>query len=508
MSCDNKVKKLDELAILVKEFKAQGKKIVHSHGVFDLLHVGHIRHFEAGKQMGDVLVVTLTSDEHVNRGPHRPAFPQELRAEAIAALSVVDYVAINHSPSAIEAIRLFRPDVYVKGSDYKNPDQDITGRIALEIEAVHAAGGEIRFTDGITFSSSHLLNEHLSPFSEEVDQYLTAFRQRHSADEVIEWLEHAAQLRPLVVGEAIIDEYVFGETIGKSTKDPILAVLQQSVDAFAGGSLAVANHLAGLCSEVSLVTQLGEVERREEWIHSVLRSNVKAILLTKSESPTLLKLRIIDVYSGSKLLEIYRMNDQLTKDNDARDLNAALTQEFPHHDLAIVTDYGHGMLTPEAITLLCDLAPFLAVNVQSNAGNRGFNPISKYHRADYICLANHEMEVEARQRAGNAEGQLLAFEKQLACQRFTVTLGKNGSLHYDARSGFVRAPSLATRVLDRVGAGDAVLAVTALLAKLNAPWDIIAFVGNVAGAQLVAELGNAVSLEKVGLSKHITALLK
>jgi rfaE bifunctional protein nucleotidyltransferase chain/domain len=505
---NGKIKTVSELQSMVRGLKSERKKIVLCHGVFDLLHIGHIRHFEQARRMGDALVVTVTPDEHVNKGPHRPAFPQELRVEAIAALKWVDYVAVNEWPAAVETIRLLRPDIYVKGPDYKTAAQDITGTIIAEAEAVRSIGGEIRFTDDITFSSSNLLNRHLPLFPPAVVEYLDQFRRRHSVDEVLDWLARAADLRPVVVGEAIIDEYVFCDAIGKSTKDPVLATLQKRVETYAGGSLAVANHLAGLCRRVTLVTQLGDQERREHCVRGKLRSNVDPVLLTKSNAPTIHKSRIVDQYSGNKLVEIYRMEDRPTDGDDARSLVEALEQSFDGRDLTIVADYGHGMLTPPSIDRLCERAPFLAVNVQSNAGNRGFNPISKYRRADYVCLAMHELEIETRRRNADAREGQLEIAKRIDCPRFTVTLGKAGSLHYSRADGFTEAPALATRVLDRVGAGDAVLAVTSLLARLGAPWDVVGFIGNAAGAELISELGNRVPLDRIGLSKHITALLK
>ena len=166
------------------------------------------------------------------------------------------------------------------------------------------------------------------------------------------------------------------------------------------------------------------------------------------------------------------------------------------------------MLPPPAIETLCSRAPFLAVNVQSNAGNRGFNPVSKYRRADYVCVAMHEVQMETRRRDGALHDLVREMAGRIECGRFTVTKGKAGSLHYQVPDTFHEYPSLASRVLDRVGAGDGVLAVTSLLVKCDAPWDITGFIGNVAGAELVAELGNRVPLNKITLSKHITALMK
>jgi len=503
-----KVKDLQELAQQLQDWKAAGKKIVLSHGVFDLLHMGHIRHLEQAKRMGDVLVVTLTEDHHVNKGPNRPSFPQDLRAEAVAALEVVDFVAINRWPRAVETIQLLRPDTYVKGQDYRVAEEDITGGITPEAEAVRGVGGQIQFTDEITFSSSNLLNTHFSPFPPETEAYLQDFRRNHSADEVISWLDKVSHLRPLVMGEAIIDEYLFCEGLGMSSKDPVLAVLQDKVECCAGGSLAVANHLAGMCGEVRLITQLGDRDRREDFVRASLKPNVDPVLLTKANAPTVHKRRIVDRYSGNKLLEIYVMDDRLSEGEEATDLEAALEKGSRDRDLILSIDYGHGLMTPAVIEQLCTGSAFLAANAQSNAGNRGFNPISKYRRADYLCLAGHELALETRMRDGEHPKQLLEVASRIACPFFTLTRGKYGSLHYDTARGWHEAPALASRIVDRVGAGDAVFAVTSLLARIGAPMDIVAFVGNAAGAQAVADMGNRSTLDHVTLSKHLTALLK
>jgi rfaE bifunctional protein kinase chain/domain len=500
---------LHDLASKVRELQGTGKRVVHSHGVFDLLHVGHIRHFEQAKSMGDVLVVTLTEDHHVNKGPHRPAFPQHLRAEGIAALGVVDFVAINSWPLSVETIKLLRPNVYVKGADYNSPDKDATGGISLEVEAARSVGADVRFTDDLVFSSSALLNRHFNAFSPEVARYIEQFREQHSADELSAWLERASGLRPLVVGEAIVDEYIFCDSLGKSAKDPVLAVLRNTTDSVAGGSLAVANHLAGLCTSVRLVTQLGDRDRAETFIRASLRPNVEAVFLTKHGSPTIHKRRVVDQYSGNKLLEIYEMNDAMTVGDDEAALGVALEEALGDRDVTVVTDYGHGMMTPCVIRALCESPSFLSVNVQANAGNQGFNPITKYSRADYVCLANHELAVETRRRNGIPAESVRLLAERIACDRFTVTLGKSGSVHYDRRTqAFTEAPALASRIVDRVGAGDSVLAVTALMLAAGAPWDIVAFFGNVAGAELVAELGNRRSLDRVSLSRHVATLLK
>ena len=85
---NDKIKTLEELKVIIADLKSKGKKIVHCHGVFDLLHIGHIKHFEEARTFGDILMVTITMDEFVRKGPDRPAFTTSLRLEALAALEV------------------------------------------------------------------------------------------------------------------------------------------------------------------------------------------------------------------------------------------------------------------------------------------------------------------------------------------------------------------------------------------------------------------------------------
>lgn len=154
-----KILNLDDLAKKCQALREEGKKIAYCHGCFDLMHPGHIKYFQASKKMGDALVVTVTPDEFVDKGPGRPVFNQTLRAESIAALACVDYVAINQYPTAEATLRLLRPHYYVKGQEFERLE-DKTGKIQKEYEVVKEVGGEMRFTHEIVFSSTKLLNEY------------------------------------------------------------------------------------------------------------------------------------------------------------------------------------------------------------------------------------------------------------------------------------------------------------------------------------------------------------
>jgi rfaE bifunctional protein kinase chain/domain/rfaE bifunctional protein nucleotidyltransferase chain/domain len=508
MNVKEKILQLDQLAQVLEGRRKAGEKIVHCHGVFDLLHIGHIRHFEQARRLGNVLVVTITEDRYVNKGPDRPAFAQQLRSEAIAALSFVDFVATNRWPTATETIRLLKPNFYVKGSDYRNRSEDLTGKISEEELAVQEVGGEMVFTDDIVFSSTSLINAHFGGLSTEQSEYLKIFKDKHDIREVIAWIERTQSLRVLVVGETIIDDYHYCEAIGKAGKEPVLVTRHISSEQFAGGVLAVANHVASFAKEVGLLSFLGEQDSKLEFIADRLKPNVCPHFLYTRNGTTIVKRRFVENYLLQKLFEVYFLDPDAFQSHEADALEAKLVELVPEYDMLIVADYGHGMLTSRAIQTMSQAARFMAVNTQSNAGNNGYHTISLYPRADYVCLASHELAMDLRSRKGNLEGMIQDVAGRLKCHQVSVTMGKYGMTTFDKEKGFAKCPAFTQDVTDRIGSGDAVLSITSLLSALGAPPDILAFLGNVAGSEAVKIVGHRSFIERVPFLKHVQRLLK
>lgn len=490
------------------QIKPADARVVQCHGVFDLLHIGHIRHFRHAKSYGDIVIVTITPDCYVNKGPNRPCFSEKLRAEAIASLDCVDYVIINSWPTAVEAIKTIKPHIYVKGSEYKNPDNDLTAKIKDEMDAVKSIGGEIIFTDDITFSSSKLINQNFSPFSAEVNTFLEKFKQQYDATTIFNFIEAAKNLNVLIVGETIIDIYHFSDVIGKAGKEPTLVAKHQSVETYLGGALALANHLSDFCNNVTCLTYLGEKGEYEDFIRQQLKPNVQLDILYKKNSPTIVKRRYVETYLRQKLFEVYEINDDFLERDQQKTFQEKLNPLLAENDLVISADFGHGLLEEEIINTLIKKSKFLAVNTQSNAGNHGFNCISKYPKANYISIASRELQLNYRQRHLSTIEQLQRLMRDGAYQTVMITNGRNGALACKNNEAHCEVPAFTTNIVDRVGAGDAVLAITSLLAYQNAPAELIAFVGNVVGAEAVNIMGNKKFIEKVPLLKHISHLIK
>jgi rfaE bifunctional protein kinase chain/domain/rfaE bifunctional protein nucleotidyltransferase chain/domain len=504
----DKIVPLDQFAERVAAMKAAGKQVVLCHGVFDLLHYGHIVHFEEARSQGDALVVTITPDVYVNKGPNRPAFTEAYRAKMLAALEIVDYVAINKWPSAVEMLNVVQPHVYAKGPDYKDHEHDVSGKIGEEEAAVRAGGGRIYYTADVTFSSSNLINRHLSSHSQEVNDYLTDLRGTYTPAQIHGALDSLRKLRVLVIGEAIIDEYVYVDQMGKSSKEPVLAMRYASEEQFAGGALAIANHMAAVVDDLSLVTFLGTRDSHEDFVRAKLAPNVQPTFFYKKDSPTIVKRRFVEGYLLQKLFEVYLFNDEFLDDHDSEQFGSYLEAVTSRYDLVVVADFGHGILTQRAIDTVQGNAKFLAINTQQNAANLGYHTLSRYSRADFACTNDGELRSDSRARLGAVEPLILALAQRLGLKSTLITRGKLGVTFYRPDEGWSHGPAFATSVTDRVGAGDAVLSWTAPMAAAGLPGKMIAFVANVVGAQAAQIVGNRSAIDRVATYKFIESLLK
>jgi len=504
-----KVLPFDTLVATCQTLRKQGRRIVLCHGCFDLLHLGHIRYLRQAARLGDVLVVTVTPDRYVDKGPHRPAFPEALRAEAVASLEQVDYVAINLWPTAENTLRAIRPDVYVKGSDFKQGvASDPTGKLAAEAAVVAEIGATMSFTEEIVFSSTNLINRFFSSFPEEGQEYLRLFRQRFGLDAVREALSRLSGLKVLVIGDSILDEYQYCHPLGSSTKEAILCVQHDSTDLFAGGVLAIANHMANFAGETRLFSIYGGEGATREFITEHLHPNIRETLFVQDGAPTTVKRRFVDGYSMNKLFEVYSMDDKGLSPEKQAAFQAAVEAEIDRYDVVMAADFGHGCLNDSLRRMLSDKARFLAVNTQANASNRGFHTISRYARCDYASLTENELRLDQRDLQSDIRRMMNVVGLRLQADYLIMTRGKNGCVARSGNGMFYEIPTFAQSVVDRVGAGDAFLSVAALLAANREEAELVGFVGNCAGSLAVNIVGNQRSIDRQSLEKFITSLLK
>ncbi len=506
----SKIKTIEELGRIADGLNAQGESVVLAHGAFDLLHFGHVRHLQAAKGEGTVLMVTLTADAYVNKGPNRPVFPDHVRAEMVASLECVDWVGVNTAPSAENVLRAIKPKIYAKGREYASAEDDVTGKIVSESQAVEDGGGKVVFTDGITFSSSNLLNQHFNIYEPKLQQHLDLLRSENALDRLLAIIEKASELKVAMIGDAIIDEYQYVEAMGKASKENIISTRHQKGEVFAGGVVAAANHAASFCKEVELVTCLGGRDSHEDLIREILKDNVKLTVIRNQDAPTTRKCRFIDHgYAVRKLFEVSYLDDRPLKPSLQREVDAAAAAAAEGADMLVVNDFGHGLIGQTTIGTLLGTGKFMAVNAQTNSANFGFNLISRYPRADYVCIDGPE----ARLAVGDKFSHLhtivgSSLPNVIDCGRIVVTSGKHGCYAYEKGEGANHVPGLTSSIVDTIGAGDAFLAVSAPMIAAGASVQDAAFIGNAAGALKVGIIGHRSSVDKPSLVKTITALLK
>lgn len=487
--------------------RKQGRSIVLCHGVFDILHPGHLDHFKEAKTFGDVLVVSITSDEFVNKGPGRPVLSASSRSEMLGALEIVDFVLDSPYPSAVENIILVRPDVYVKGRDYQDSSGDSTGNIEAEASAVQSVGGRLVTTTSPSMSSSNLLNNSRLVHRKEAYEWVTDLAKDFSQEEILDSLHSIADMRVAVVGELILDKYVFCEALGKSGKDPLLAFRRRSEEVYGGGSLAIAAHCRGLGADVTLVTQIGSDGAAASFLEKSRESGIKIRTQVSSHRPTIVKTRFVDEKSGNRVFEQYEMNDSAPVDDEDLDFAENFLSDFDEFDAVLIADYGHGLLSDNAIRELTKTKAKLCLNTQSNAGNRGINSPSRYPKTHLISLNGDELIAEHRRKPVEVVEVLPEIGQRLGATWLVITQGVKGLAlwHHDGKT--IEAPSFTTDVRDLVGAGDAVFAVVSLLLSKGTHPAIAAFFANIAGGSMVSSLANKQTVSLINVERHAKVLL-
>lgn len=484
-----------------------GKKIVHCHGVFDLFHFGHLLHLKSAKKFGDVLVVTLTQDKYVNKGPGRPKYGEGQRAILLAALEFVDFVAVNIEPTAEIAIRTLKPHFYVKGPDYRDKALDITGKIFDEERALQEVGGEIVFTADETESSTELLNRYFSQWDEDQQKAIDTIKRVASTQDILSLIESFSKLKVLVVGEPIVDTYVFCRAEGISSKSPTVSAQYQYQEDYAGGSLAIANHLAALGCKTTLLITSGTEKYFDSLLSKTLDPSVKLIRHKFDGVPTPRKTRYMIPFRAQRIFELIHLRSDQWANEDPNDFISDLVEESNKNDLVIVADFGHGIFEGKVLDAMSKIKTFIALNVQANSGNFGFNVYPKHKKFHYLSIDEREGRLaEADRFTPTLDLVRKIFSKVRTAS--SITLGTSGSIFYDKDGKESICPTFFKEVIDTTGAGDAYFAITSLMVRLNAPSELVPFLGNCYAGLKTRIMGNKSSVSKVDLIRTVQSILK
>lgn len=489
----------------------KNKKIILCHGVFDVLHIGHINHFNTAKKLGDILVVSVTPDQFVNKGPNRPIFPINLRMQSIAALKCVDYVVANTTNTAVYPILNIKPSIYCKGKDYKNNNKDYTGNIRKELNAIKKVKGKIFYTKDELFSSSKIINSFGMSLTDEQKFFIQVLKKENSKNNtnIVDKINSFSNLKVLVIGETIIDEYIYCDALGKSGKEPVLAVKNLNSKKFIGGAMSIANNLSSFCQKVTILSYIGEKKEQLGFIKKNVNKNVKPILIPKKNSCTIVKKRYVDEVSKTKILGVYSIEDHLINKMEEKKFTKKILEEVKKNDLVVVSDYGHGLISDRLAKLITTKSKFLAINAQLNAANIRHHTISRYKKPDLVIINEAEMRHEMRDRSEKSEVLLKQISKKIKSKFTIVTSGRDGSaLFVKKENKIYKCPAFANKVIDKIGAGDAMLSLLSLAIYKNFDYKLGMFISSLAAAINVQTEANSLILKKNSIIKSAESYLK
>ncbi len=505
-----KIINISSLSSKIKKIKGK-RKVVLCHGVFDVLHIGHINHFKSAKIKGDILVVSVTPDRYVNKGPNRPVFPLNIRMQSIAALKDVDFVTANISNTAIYPILNLKPDFYCKGKDYLDNKADVSGNIQKELRAIKSIGGKIHYTQDELYSSSKIINNLGLNLKDDQKNFIKYLKKEKNINitNTIKAINSFSDLKVLIIGETIIDEYVYCDALGKSGKEPVLVVKKLNSKKFLGGTLAIANNLSSFCKKISVISYIGEKKEELGFIKKNIRKNIKLSFLNKKNSCTIVKKRYVDEVNKTKVLGVYSIEDNYLNTKEEKLLKKNIIKEINKHDIVIISDYGHGLISKKIAKEILKRAKFSSVNAQVNAANIGHHTISKYLKPNLAIINENEMRHEMRNKSEKLDVLIKSISKKINSNYTAVTSGNTGMKMFSMKSKKLHhCPAFAKNIVDKIGAGDTMLALLSLCVfkKLNSKLSM--FISSLAAATNVQTEANSLILDKTSIIKSAESYLK
>lgn len=485
-----KIKTKQELADIIGA-RPRSEKVIICHGTFDVVHPGHVRHLLYAKSKADILVASLTCDQHVTKADMRPYVPERLRAINLAAFEMVDYVIIDENPTPIETIKLLEPDFFAKGYEYVAGS--IPPKTQEEMDALDTFGGEIIFTPGdIVYSSSRFIET--SPPNISIEKLMVLMQAEGvSFDDLAQVLSKFEGKKVHIVGDTIVDSFTRCSMIGGMTKTPTMSVLFEGKDDYVGGAGVVAKHLCAAGAEVTFSTVLGDDELSQFVLDDLKQAGVNCQPIIDATRPTTNKNAF--VASGYRLLKLDTLDNRSISPKIVAQLKERIEAESA--DIVVFSDFRHGIFNKHTIEDLVSSIPLDAYKVADSQVASRWGNITEFKGFDLIT----PNEREARFALGDQDSAVrpLATDlfKSAECKTLILKLGEKGILTYRKRPEgdprtIISVDSFAQNVVDAVGAGDALLAYSSLSMSVNNNEAIASILGCIAAGLECEYDGNKV----------------
>ncbi|MEW6055581.1 MAG: PfkB family carbohydrate kinase [Bdellovibrionota bacterium] len=485
-----KIKTKEELLEVIGP-RPRKRSVIMCHGSFDIVHPGHVRHLMYAREKADVLVASLTSDSHISKANFRPYVPEQLRAMNLAALEVVDYVIIDPNPTPLENIRFLQPDYFAKGYEY-NAD-GLHPKTAEELQVLEAYGGEVIFTPGdVVFSSSSFI-EQAPPKLASEKLGLLMKEEGVTFDDLRNALEKFKDLKVHVLGDTIIDSYTYGTVIGGMTKTPTFSVKYERQVDFVGGAAIVSKHLRRAGAQVKFTTVLGNDALKNFVLEDLKKEGIECDAIIDKTRPTTQKNAIIA--GGYRLLKLDKLDNRPISTKILEKFKTSLSSS--QTDAFVFSDFRHGIFSRATIPDLTAALPSGPLRVADSQVASRWGNILDFQNFDLITPNEREARFALGDQDSVVRPLALDLYRQANCKCLILKLGERGMITYRQRGhreddprAFFTVDTFAERIVDAVGAGDALLAYSTLAMIATKSEVIASILGAMAAAVACERDGN------------------
>ncbi len=483
---ESKIKKINDLIKVIKKFK--GNTIL-CHGVFDIVHPGHIRHLNYAKSKADILIVSLTSDKFIKKGYLRPHVPEYLRAQSLANLEIVDYVIIDDNEKPLSLLKKIKPTFFAKGFEYsKNGLPDATKE---EMEVVKTFKGKMIFTPGnIIYSSTQLLN--LEKPNLKYEKLLTIMKiNKIKFNKLHDVIKNFKKQSFHVLGDTIVDSITDTILIGGQTKTPTLSVLYQNRKQFLGGAAIVARHILASGAKVEFTTVVGKDLLGRETIKKLNKEKIKVNAIFDENRPTTEKNAIVT--ENYRLLKVDTLNNSPISDNIIKKICTYLKKS--KYKNLIFSDFRHGIFNLNSIDFFNNISEYYSFkSADSQVASRWGN-ITDFKNFDLITPNEKEARFSIGDQDSNVRNLSLQLYLKSNCKNIILKLGEKGIYSVvpssDRRKFYaISLDSFVEKAIDPVGAGDALLAYASLTYAQTKSIEIASILGSIAAAIETERDGN------------------
>ena len=476
----HKVMRIEELSNTLKSSHS-GKTTILCHGVFDVVHPGHLRHLAFAKSKADLLIVSVTSDSHIKKGAYRPHVPENMRALNLAALEMVDFVIVDSNEKPIENINYLKPNFFAKGFEYSN--SNLNPATDEEDLAISKYGGKMIFTPGdFVLSSSKLIDE--SAPNIQIEKLLAVMdTQNLEFSDLITALEEIQNLTVHVVGDTIVDIHLETSLLGGQTKTPTLSVKHLEEQPYTGGAAVVAKHLSAAGAKVTLSTMLGE-DLNSKFVLNDLKSwGVNVNVLTEEKRPTTEK-KVI-VCNGYRLLKIDIVENAPCTEQTIQEFASLIANTSS--EILIFSDFRHGIFHKKSINKFMKSIPVSCLTVADSQVASRWGNICDFIGFDLIT----PNEKEARFSVSDQDSTIGPLANKIyetsKCKNLILKLGSRGAIalmESEMNKGprMISLDALTHKAIDPVGAGDALIAYASLILKNSNSLPLALIVGSIAAA--------------------------